>query len=49
MFLLPYCLETATHDVVGPKEAAIQGSRLALDQLRLALQFRARRDNQRGR
>jgi len=42
-------MEAAPHDFGGHKAAAIHDSRQALEQLRLALQFRERRDNQRGR
>ncbi len=42
-------LEAAPHDFGGHKAAAIQDSRRALEQLRLALQYREKVDDRRGK
>jgi hypothetical protein len=42
-------MEAAPHDFGGHKAAAIQDSRRALEQLRLALQYREKSDNRRGK
>lgn len=40
-------MEAAPHDFGGHKAAALQESRQALEQLKLALQYREKADNQR--
>ncbi len=42
-------MEAAPHDFGGHKAEAIQASERAIEQLRLAMQFRAKQDNKRGR
>jgi hypothetical protein len=42
-------MEAAPHDFGGHKAAALQDSRKALEQLRLALQYRAQADNRKGK
>lgn len=42
-------MENAPHDFGGHKAAAIQESQQALQQLRLALQYRAKADTQKGK
>ena len=42
-------MEAAPHDFDGHRAAAIQDSRRALEQLRLALQYRERADNRKGK
>jgi hypothetical protein len=42
-------MQAAPHDFGGHKAAAIQESEQALAQLRLALQYRAKGDNQKGK
>ncbi len=42
-------LEAAPHDFGGHKAAAVEASRRAVEQLRLALAYRAEKDTRRGR
>jgi hypothetical protein len=42
-------LEAAPHDFGGHKAAAIENSRRAIEELRAALQYRAREDTKRGK
>ena len=42
-------MEAAPHDFGGHKAAAIQATRAAIEQLRLALQFRAAQDTKHGK
>ncbi len=42
-------MEAAPHDFGGHKAAAVEASRRAVEQLRLALAFRAGEDTRRGR
>ena len=42
-------MERAPHDFGGHKAAAIADSRKAIEQLRLAMQYRAAQDNKKGK
>jgi hypothetical protein len=42
-------MERAPHDFGGHKALAIADSRKAIEQLRLAMQYRAQQDNRKGR
>jgi uncharacterized membrane protein YccC len=42
-------MERAPHDFGGHKARAIADSRKAIEQLRLAMQYRARQDNRQGK